>query len=69
MEVSSAVTQLHESIKEVTIGKSVVAFIQDTISPANRKKRGVRKLSVIKKILVVEGNFTVPQTDTGRQVE
>ena len=69
MEVSSAVTQLHESIKEVTIGKSVVAFIQGTISPANRKKRGVRKLSVIKKMLVVEDNFTVPQTDTGRQVE
>ena len=69
MEVSSAVTQLHESIKEVTIGKSVVAFIQGTISPVNRKKHGVRKLSVIKKILVVEGNFTVPQTDTGRQVE
>ena len=69
MEVSSAVTQLHESIKEVTIGKSVVAFIQGTSSLTNRKKRRVRTLSVIKKMLVVEDNFTVPQTDTGRQVE
>ena len=69
MEVSGAVLQLHSSIKEVTIGKSVVAFIQGTSSLTNRKKRRVRTLSVIKKMLVVEDNFTVPQTDTGRQVE
>ena len=69
MEVSSAAIQLHSSAKEVTTGKSVVAFIRSTSSLTNRKKRGVRKLSIFKKMLVVEGNFTVPQTDTGGQVE
>ena len=69
MEVSSAAIRLHLSAKEVTIGKSVVAFIRSTNSLTNRKKRGVRTLSIFKKILVVEGNFTVPQTDTGVQVE
>ena len=44
-------------------------FIQGTNGLAKRKQRGIRKLSVFKKMLVVEDIFTVPQTDTGGLVE
>ncbi len=53
----------------MAVGKSAVMFIRATNSLANRKKSGIRALSVLKKMLVVENNFIVPQTDTGGQVE
>ena len=69
VEDSSTVTQWCLSSKEVAVGKSAVMLIRATNNLANRKKRGIRYISVFKKMRVVENNLTVPQTDTGGQVE